>query len=79
MSEPGDERMEEYRYWLNKRNEAADAHKSSDSMDEEVLRQLCLDLWDFINNHDRVTITPDHDGFYAGLRERVIEALNLDE
>ena len=56
-----------------------EGYKSSDSMDEEVLRQLVQDLWDFINNHDRVTITPDHDGFYAGLRERVIEALNLDE
>ena len=76
MSEPGDEKMEEFRCWLNKRSVC---HKSSDSMDEEVLRQLCLDLWDFINNHGRVTITPDHDGFYAGLRERVIEALNLDE
>ena len=76
MSEPGDEKMEEFRCWLNKRS---DGHKSSDSMDEEVLRQLLQDLWDFINNHDRVTITPDHDGFYAGLRERVIEALNLDE
>ena len=45
----------------------------------EDLRLLCLDLWDFINNHDRVTLIPDHDGLYGGLRERVIEALNLDE
>ena len=50
-----------------------------DYTDHEDLRQLVQDLWDFINNHDRVTITPNHDGFYAGLRERVIEALNLDE
>ena len=74
MSEPGDEKMEEFRCWLNKRS---DGHKSSDSMDEEVLRQLLQDLWDFINNHDRV-MKPLNKR-YAGLRERVIEALNLDE
>ena len=56
-----------------------DGYHSSDSMDEEVLGQLVQDLWDFINNHDRVTLIPDHDGLYGGLRERVIEALNLDE
>ena len=56
-----------------------DGYQSSDSMDEEVLLQLLQELWDFINNHDRVTLIPDHDGLYGGLRERVIEALNLDE
>ena len=55
--------------------DAADSHKSSDSMDEEVLGQLCLDLWDFINDPERVIIRVKSDGFYAGLRERVIEAL----
>ena len=54
--------------------DAADSHKSSDSMDEEVLGQLCLDLWACI---------------WAGglgetaegkrLRRAMIEALNLDE
>jgi len=56
-----------------------DAHKSSDSMDEEVLRQLVTDLWAFINNAGQVTVHAETDGFYAGLRQRVIEALNLDE
>ena len=52
---------------------------SADDLELAVLRQLVQDLWDFINNHDRVTLIPDHDGLYGGLRERVIEALNLDE
>ncbi len=58
---------------------AADGYKSSDSMDEEILRQLVQDLWDFINNLHRVTLMPEDVGIHADLRERVIEALNLDE
>jgi len=62
-----------------------DGYKSSDSMNEEVLRLLCLDLWDFINRkaerdiEQGVPMDGLGDGFYAILRQRVIEALNLDE
>ena len=52
---------------------------NSDYTDYEDLRQLLQDVWDFINDPERVIIRVKGDGFYAGLRERVIEALNLDE
>ncbi len=58
--------------------EETDAHKSSDSMDEEVLRQLVTDLWWFIENVDGLNAPERSDRFFA-LHERVIEALNLDE
>ena len=49
------------------------------SMELASLRQLVTDLWAFINNAGEVTVHAGTDGFYAGLRERVVEALNLDE
>lgn len=47
--------------------------------ERDALLDLIADLKAFLEDESRVTIKPETDGYYAGLRQRMVEALNLDE